>query len=103
MEPLSAVSWAVEVERRGAGEILLTSFDRDGTRQGYDLDLLDAVTSSSSLPVIASGGANSVEHMIDAFQHGAHAVLAASIFHERQFTIQQVKQQLAQHQVEVRL
>ena len=102
-EPLSAVDWSVEVERRGAGEILLTSFDRDGTRSGYDLKLLDAVTSVCRLPVIASGGADSVEHMIEAFQHGAHAVLAASIFHEGNLTVRQVKQQLASQQIEVRL
>jgi imidazoleglycerol phosphate synthase cyclase subunit len=102
-EPLSAVDWARDVESRGAGEILLTSFDRDGTRSGYDLKLLDAVTSACHLPVIASGGADSVEHMIEAFQHGAHAVLAASIFHERDLTVRTVKQQLASHQIEVRL
>ena len=102
-EPLGAVDWSAEVESRGAGEILLTSFDRDGTRSGYDLRLLDAVTSACRLPVIASGGADSVEHMIEAFQHGAHAVLAASIFHEGNYTVQQVKQHLASQQIEVRL
>lgn len=101
-EPLDAVTWAAQAEQLGAGEILLTSFDRDGTRSGYDLDLLTAVTQSCSLPVIASGGANSVQHMVDAFQHGAHAVLAASIFHEGNFTVAQVKQQLADQNIEVR-
>ena len=72
-------------------------------RSGYDLNLLDAVTSACRLPVIASGGADSVAHMVEAFQHGAHAVLAASIFHDGNLTVQQVKQQLASQQIEVRL
>ena len=101
-EPLNAIEWAAEVEQRGAGEILLTSFDRDGTRSGYDLELLNGVTSASRLPVIASGGANSVQHMVEAFQSGAHAVLAASIFHEGNYTVAQVKTELASHGVEVR-
>ncbi len=102
-EPLDAVSWAAEVDRRGAGEILLTSFDRDGTRSGYDLDLLKAVTTATRLPVIASGGANSVQHMVDAFASGAHAVLAASIFHEGNFTVAQVKRDLKACGIDVRL
>ena len=76
----NAQEWAVEVEALGAGEILLTSFDRDGTRDGYDCELLSAVTSSVAIPVIASGGANSAAHMSQALQAGAAAVLAASIF-----------------------
>lgn len=101
-EPLDAVSWSVRAQELGAGEILLTSFDRDGTRSGYDLDLMDAVTGACSLPVIASGGANSVDHMVDAFHHGAHAVLAASIFHEGNFTVTEVKQQLSAKGIQVR-
>ncbi len=101
-ETLNAVEWAAETQLRGAGEILLTSFDRDGTRSGYDLELLVAVTQATRLPVIASGGANSVEHMVEAFQHGAHAVLAASIFHEGNYTVAQVKQELAIRGIEVR-
>ena len=102
-EPIDAARWAVEVQQRGAGEILLTSFDRDGTRSGYDLPLLDAVTTACSLPVIASGGADSVTHMVEAFEHGAHAVLAASIFHDGNLTVGDVKRQLADLGVKVRL
>ncbi len=101
-ESLDAVKWAVEAQQRGAGEILLTSFDRDGTRSGYDLPMLTAVTDACSLPVIASGGADSVAHMVEAFEHGAHAVLAASIFHDRNMTVGDVKRQLAEAGVEVR-
>ena len=86
-ETLDAVAWAAEAQQRGAGEILLTSFDRDGTRSGYDLPMLTAVTNACGLPVIASGGANSVAHMVEAFEHGAHAVLAASIFHDGNMTV----------------
>jgi imidazoleglycerol phosphate synthase cyclase subunit len=101
-ESIDAVSWAAEAQRRGAGEILLTSFDRDGTRSGYDLPMLEAVTRACSLPVIASGGADSVAHMIEAFEHGAHAVLAASIFHDRNMTVEDVKRELAKAGIEVR-
>ena len=101
-ETLDAAAWAKEAQRRGAGEILLTSFDRDGTRSGYDLLLMDAVVASCSLPVIASGGADSVEHMVEAFDHGAHAVLAASIFHDKNMTVGDVKGKLAKLGVEVR-
>ncbi len=94
-ETLDAAAWAAESQRRGAGEILLTSFDRDGTRSGYDLPMLTAVTTACSLPVIASGGADSVAHMVEAFEHGAHAVLAASIFHDGNMTVGEVKTQLA--------
>lgn len=102
-EPLDAVHWAAEVQARGAGEILLTSFDKDGTRSGYDLLMLSSVTTSCALPVIASGGANSVAHMIEAFEHGAHAVLAASIFHDHNFTVAEIKRQLAAVGIAVRL
>jgi len=102
-ELLDAIEWATTVEQLGAGEILLTSFDRDGTRSGYDLELLSAVTSAISLPVIASGGANSVQHMVEAIQHGAHAVLAASIFHDGNFTVADVKTELALANIEVRI
>lgn len=101
-EPLDVCQWATQIEKLGAGEILLTSFDRDGTRSGYDLKLLEAVTSATRLPVIASGGADSVHHMIEAFQHRAHAVLAASIFHEGNYTVAQVKTELADLGIEVR-
>ena len=102
-ETLDAVEWAATAQRLGAGEILLTSFDRDGTRDGYDLPMLSAVTKACSLPVIASGGADSVAHMVEAFAHGAHAVLAASIFHDGNMTVAQVKTDLAKHGIEVRI
>lgn len=102
-EALDACQWAKTVESLGAGEILLTSFDRDGTRSGYDLPLLKAATAATRLPVIASGGADSVAHMLRAFEAGAHAVLAASIFHDGNYTVAQVKSELSENGVEVRL
>lgn len=101
-ERLSAVDWAAKTEALGAGEILLTSFDRDGTRSGYDLPMLSAVTQECRIPVIASGGADSVLHMIEAFQHGAHAVLAASIFHDQNMTVADVKRELLDQNIAVR-
>ncbi|MEL7473707.1 MAG: HisA/HisF-related TIM barrel protein, partial [Planctomycetota bacterium] len=100
---IDAVGWARQVETLGAGEILLTSWDRDGTGDGYDLALLRAVSSASTLPVIASGGAAGSEHMVDAFNAGADAVLAASIFHDQHTTIGAVKASLSQSGMEVRL
>lgn len=89
---LDALSWAQEAEGRGAGEILLTSMDRDGTRDGYDLELLAAITSQLTIPVIASGGAGTLEHLREALTRGgADAVLAASIFHFREFAIGEAK------------
>ncbi len=79
--PLEAVAWTRRLESLGAGEILLTSMDRDGTGSGYDLDLLRQVSAAVSLPVIASGGAGNLAHLAEAFEAGAHAVLAATIFH----------------------
>jgi len=101
-ETLDAVKWSATVQQLGAGEILLTSFDRDGTRSGYDLPMLSAVTSACSLPVIASGGADTVAHMVEAFEHGAHAVLAASIFHDGNMTVAEVKAELASQGINVR-
>jgi imidazoleglycerol phosphate synthase cyclase subunit len=99
---IDAVEWAGLGERIGAGEILLTSFDRDGTHEGYDLDLVAAVRSAVNVPVIASGGASSPEHMVDAVNSGADAVLAASIFHDGQWTVAGIKQELASKGIEVR-
>ena len=99
-----AVAWAVEGERLGAGEILLTSMDRDGTLDGYDVELLGAVSGAVRLPVIASGGAGSAEHMRQALTAGgAEAALAASIFHFGELSIRQVKEALAAAGLEVRL
>jgi imidazole glycerol-phosphate synthase subunit HisF len=100
---LDAVQWAVEVERLGAGEILLTSMDRDGTQGGYDLDLTRAVSSAVSIPVIASGGVGTIEHLYEGLTQGqADAVLAASIFHFRTHTVQEAKAYLAARGVPVR-
>lgn len=99
---LDAVEWAREAVSLGAGEVLLTSFDRDGTRSGYDLALIDAVASAVRVPVIASGGAADASHMLAALRSGAHAVLAASIFHEGEDEVRRVKEFLAREGVEVR-
>lgn len=101
---LNVIEYAEDVVRRGAGEILLTSMDRDGAKIGYDLDLLHAVTSAVGVPVIASGGAGNARHMVDAVtQGGADAVLAASIFHFGEVSIGQVKAAMAEASIPVRL
>jgi len=98
-----AIAWAKEVEDRGAGEILLTSMDRDGTKDGYDLALTRAVAEAVSIPVIASGGAGKLEHFYEALTEGkASAALAASLFHFRELTVSQVKEYLAARGVPVR-
>jgi imidazoleglycerol phosphate synthase cyclase subunit len=97
-----AVGWCAAGVERGAGEILLTSWDRDGTRAGYDLELLNAVTSVVSVPVIASGGAASPAHLLEALHAGADAVLAASIFHEAEYTVADLKTFLARNGIAVR-
>jgi cyclase len=98
-----AVDWIVEGVSRGAGEILLTSMDRDGTRSGYDIELLQRVTERVRVPVIASGGCGNLEHLAEAFEHGnAHAVLAASIFHFGEYTVQAAKDFLSARGVSMR-
>jgi imidazole glycerol phosphate synthase subunit HisF len=100
---IDAVAWAHEADARyGAGEILLTSWDRDGTGSGYDLELLAAVRAAVRVPVIASGGAATPEHMADALAAGADAVLAASILHDGVTTVGFLKNRLAELGVEVR-
>jgi imidazole glycerol-phosphate synthase subunit HisF len=99
---IDTVRWAVDGTRGGAGEVLLTSWDRDGTRSGYDLDLTRAVAAAVRVPVIASGGAASVAHLKEAFDAGADAVLAASIFHDDETTVADVKRALAELGVPVR-
>lgn len=91
-----AVAWAKEAAQLGAGEILLTSMDADGTRDGYDLDLTRAVAAAVSIPVVASGGCGRPAHLADAFQAGADAALAASLFHDRRATVAEAKGQVAQ-------
>ena len=101
---LEAVAWAREVERLGAGEIVLTSMDADGTKNGYDLELTAAVSSAVSIPVVASGGAGKPEHLADAIRIGkADAALAASIFHFGEYTIRETKRIMAERGVSVRL
>jgi len=98
-----ALDWAKECEDRGAGEILLTSMDADGTKDGYDLEMTQAIAQAVSIPVIASGGAGQLEHFHQAFQAGAAAALAASVFHFNELSVAQVKQYLAERGVAVRL
>ena len=101
---LDALNWAKKAEGLGAGEILLTSMDKDGTKEGYDLDLTAGISSAVSIPVIASGGAGKLEHLYLAFKEGkADAVLAASIFHFGEFTIPQAKEFLKKQGVDVRI
>ena len=101
---LDAVEWAKEAERLGAGEILLTSMDCDGTKAGYDLELTGAIARSVSIPVIASGGAGTLEHFYTALtEGGADAALAASLFHYKELEIRQVKEYLSESGVPVRL
>jgi imidazole glycerol-phosphate synthase subunit HisF len=95
------IAWAREVARRGAGEILLTSMDRDGTRAGYDLELLERVCRAVSIPVIASGGVGTLDHLYEGLRI-ADAALAASIFHDGQHTVQEAKAFLRSRGVEVR-
>lgn len=99
-----AVEWAKEAERRGAGEILLTSMDKDGTKDGYDLELTALISQQVGIPVIASGGAGNLEHLYQAVTTGqADAVLCASIFHYREYSIEEAKQYLREKGVSVRL
>lgn len=101
---IDAIEWAARAESLGAGEILLTSMDADGTKAGYDIELTKAVCDAVKIPVIASGGAGSVEHFIDVFEKaGADAALAASLFHYRELTIAEVKNALAERGIPVRM
>ncbi len=99
---IDALEWAREVTQRGAGEILLNSIDADGTKNGFDLELIAAVRDVADVPLIASGGAGELEHFAPAVHAGADAVLAASVFHTKKFTIAQVKEELAKSGVVVR-
>jgi cyclase len=100
---IDAVQWARRAQALGAGEILLTSMDRDGTRYGYDVELTRAVSDSVDIPVIASGGVGNLDHLVEGILQGhADAVLAASIFHYGEYTLGQAKRHLAAHRIEVR-
>lgn len=101
---LDAVDWAKKMQALGAGEILLTSMDRDGTRNGFDLALIRTVSDTVDVPVIASGGVGNLQHLVDGILEGhADAVLAASIFHYGEYTVRQAKEYMAQYDIEVRL
>ena len=101
---LDALEWGRKMEQLGAGEILLTSMDRDGTRQGFDLELTRAFSDALAIPVIASGGVGSLDHLADGVLQGhADAVLAASIFHYGEYTVRQAKQLMAERGIEMRL
>jgi cyclase len=100
---LDAVAWVEEVVRRGAGEIMLTSMDRDGTREGFDLALTRAVSDAVNVPIIASGGVGTLDHLVDGvLLGGADAVLAASIFHFGEHTVAEAKQVLSSRGIAVR-
>jgi imidazole glycerol-phosphate synthase subunit HisF len=101
---LDAVEWASRMAAFGAGEILLTSMDRDGTKSGFDLALTRAVSDAVTVPVIASGGVGNLDHLADGVQQGgADAVLAASIFHYGEFTVAQAKRRMAERGITVRI
>ena len=101
---LEAISWAKKMETLGAGEILLTSMDKDGTKSGFDLELTRAISDSVNIPVIASGGVGNLQHLADGILKGhADAVLAASIFHYGEYTVQQAKQFMSEQNIPVRL
>lgn len=99
---IDAIGWAREAIERGAGELLVNSIDADGTKEGFDLELITAIAEVSSVPVIASGGAGAVEHFAPAITAGAHAVLAASVFHNGELTVGQVKDALSAEGMDVR-
>src|SRR3712207_2486776 len=100
--PLDAVEWSLRLESLGAGEILLTSMDRDGTGEGYDLPLLQRVSSAVHLPVIASGGAGRLAHLAEALEAGAHGVLAATIFHYQESSLPRARAYLRERGYPVR-
>ena len=100
---IDAIEWAKEVVDRGSGEILLTSMDTDGTKAGFELDITRAISEIVDVPVIASGGAGTMEHIKEAFENGADAALAASIFHYREIDIMELKQYLYENNIAVRI
>jgi len=99
---IDALQWASKMQDFGAGEILLTSMDRDGTKAGYDLELVNLIASNLNIPVIASGGVGNLEHLVQGVNAGADAILAASIFHFKQYSIKEAKNYLNQNNIAVR-
>ena len=104
MKMINAARWAKKMEELGAGEFMLTSMDKDGTKDGYDIELTRAISESVSIPVIASGGAGTLEHLYEGLAFGkADAVLAASIFHFREYTIREAKEYLRDKHIPIRI
>ena len=100
---INAIEFAKKMEKNGAGELLVTSMDKDGTQSGYDIELMKNISSSVNIPVIASGGVGTLDHLVDGIKSGANAVLAASIFHYGTFSIEEAKQYLASKDIPVRI
>jgi len=100
---IDALEFALEMEKFGAGELLVTSMDKDGTQSGYDTDLVKKISSSVNIPIIASGGVGSLDHLVDGIKSGASAVLAASIFHYGSYSINEAKKYLASKNIPVRI
>ncbi len=100
---INAIDFAVKMEKCGAGELLVTSMDKDGTQTGYDIDLMSEISSIVNIPVIASGGVGSLDHLVNGIKAGASAVLAASIFHYGKYSIKQAKEYLNSKSIPVRI
>lgn len=100
---IDAIEWAKKVVALGAGELLVTSMDKDGTKSGYDLELIKKITAAVSVPVIASGGVGNLQHLADGIKAGANAALAASIFHFKEYSVSQAKEFLSEQKIPVRL
>lgn len=100
---IDAIAWAKKAMELGAGELLVTSMDKDGTKSGYDLELIQKITSQVSIPVIASGGVGNLQHLADGLKAGANAALAASIFHFKEYSVRQAKEFLASQKIPVRI
>ena len=100
---INAIEFALKMERSGAGELLVTSMDKDGTQSGYDIELMKTISESVNIPVIASGGVGTLDHLVDGIKSGASAVLAASIFHYGTYSVNEAKQYLASKDIPVRI
>ena len=100
---INAIEFALKMEKRGAGELLVTSMDKDGTQSGYDIELMKTISESVNIPVIASGGVGTLDHLVDGIKSGASAVLAASIFHYGTYSVNEAKQYLASKDIPVRI